>query len=261
MRRTVRGLPMLAAAFLLGSCGTSSGDPPGETLALPAQDRDVAARLYAGTPRTPPGFAADPAPQSFAQVTTYHLKSSHVGFAAAVPFELCTDDWSEAFGWSETVAAQASPYLDFVANETTPSYFELDRVPRGQPDRYVRMRVFRCAYLERTGVDATAANGPAGVLNARPIDAMALRDVSEYLWLFSAYNNAGHVVLASESSALAHTITIASLERASDTSACDRVVVRLWSHVADAATGALVLATETMREFLVRRAGESIAGC
>ena len=38
---------------------------------------------------------------------------------------------------------------------------------------------------------------------------------SEYLWLFTSYNNAGQAVLASEASlpGPAHTLTLASLER------------------------------------------------
>ena len=94
----------------------------------------------------------------------------------------------------------------------------------------MRQRVFRCAYLDRTGVDLAAADGFAGSLNARPLDAAALRDLVEYLWLFTSYNNAGHAVLASEASlpGPAHTLTLASLERAAG-GACDRVTVRDWT--------------------------------
>ena len=66
------------------------------------------------------------------------------------------------------------PYLDLVGNESTERYFEFDRVPRGQLDRYVRMRVYRCAYVDRTGVDTRSGGGFAGVLNVRPLDAAAL---------------------------------------------------------------------------------------
>ena len=41
----------------------------------------------------------------------------------------------------------------------------------------MRQRVFRCAYLDRAGVDVAAGAGFAGVLNARPVDAVALRDL------------------------------------------------------------------------------------
>jgi hypothetical protein len=248
MRHVLLHLPALAVAFLVVACGESSDD--GTPVPLPLADHDIAARLYAGAPRTPDGFLADDPPAGFAQVTTYHLKSHQLAAPVTPSYELCTDDWNQAFAWSEEVAVQSSPYLDFVGNEATARYFELDRVPRGQPDRYVRMRVFRCAYLERN------------VLNARPLDAAALREVSEYLWRFTLYNNVDHAVLASESAAssLAHALTIASLERGPSGS-CDRVVVREWRHTADVGTGALELTTTVVLEFLVRRDNGSVVGC
>lgn len=255
MRYLARSLPALAVALVVAACGETTDDE-----ALPLADRDIAALLYAGAPRTPAGFLADDPPAGFAQVTTYHLRSHQLAVPVTPSYELCTDDWNEAFAWSEEVAVQSSPYLDFVGNVATASYFELDRVPRGQPDRYVRMRVYRCAYLDRNGVDG--ADSFAGVLNARPLDAAVLRDVSEYLWRFTLYNNVDHVVLASEPGAagLAHALTIASLERG-PTGGCDRVVVREWRHTADTATGALELTTTVLREFLVRRDNGSVVGC
>jgi hypothetical protein len=51
--------------------------------------------------------------------------------------------------------------------------------------------VFRCAYLDRAGA---ARAGFAGVLDVRPLDAVALRDVAEHLRLFTGHNNAGALV-------------------------------------------------------------------
>jgi hypothetical protein len=252
MRLLLRGLPVLAVSFAIASC--TAGDPEaGYSLDLSAADRDIAAALYAGTPRTPAGFAADPAPPSFAQVATYHVKSSQLAAPAATLHEVCTDDWTVALAWSEEVAAAASPYLDLVVTETTERYFELGRVPRGEPDRYVRMLVLRCSYVDRTGVELKLAEGYAGTLNARPLDAAALRALAEYLWLFTAYNNSGHAVLASESrgTGLAHVLTIASLERAV-LGTCDRVTLREWTHEAAPSTGVLTRSVAVVRELGVR---------
>jgi hypothetical protein len=255
----LRSLPALAVALLAG-CAQSSGDETSP--ALPLADHEITALLYAGAPRTPSGFLADDPPAGFAQVTTYHLKSHQLAVPVAPSHELCTDDWAQALAWSEEVAAQSSPYLDFVGNVTTARYFELDRVPRGQPDRYVRMRVFRCAYLDRGGVDSSAGAGFAGVLEARPLDATAMRELNEYLWRFTLYNNADHAVLASEPQAatLGHVLTIASLERGASGD-CDRVVVRAWRHTANASTGDLVLSDDVVREFRVRRDAGSVVAC
>jgi hypothetical protein len=254
-------LPALAVALILVSgCEVASDDEAPAPLAL--SDHDIAVLLYAGAPRTPAGVLADDAPAGFSQVTTFHIKSHQLATPVTPAFELCTDDWNEAFAWSEEVAVQSSPYLDFVGNEATARYFELDRVPRGQPDRYVRMRVFRCAYLDRNGVDLGAGAGFAGALEARPLAAAALRELSEYLWRFTLYNNVDHAVLASDpaASGLAHTLTIASLERAAS-GGCDKVTVREWRHTADALTGALELTDSVVREFGVRRDNGSIVGC
>ena len=247
------------AAVALCSCGDESATQLA-TSGLSAGDRDIAAALYAGAPRTPSGFVADPAPPSFAQVTTYHIKSSQLAAPFATQHEVCSDDWSEALAWSEEVAAQESPYLDLVETGATPLYFEFGRVPRGDPTRYVRMRVLRCEYLDRSGVDLAFDDGFAGVLNRRPLDAAVLRDSSEYLWLFTLYNNSGNAVVASEGRGpgLTHAVTIASLERGSG---CDRVVLRDWTHAAAEQTGVLMLAVTSVREFRVRESAGAIESC
>jgi hypothetical protein len=263
MRLESRGLLALAVALTISSCDVEPGsEAPSGTLS-PA-DREIAAQLYSGTSRTPPGFLDDAAPAGFAQVTTYHVKTTQLAAPAAASYEVCTDDWSQAFAWSEEVALASSPYLDFVGNEATARYYEFDRVPQGQPDRYVRMRVFRCSYLDRTGVDMAAAAGFAGVLNVRPLDAAALRELGEYLWWFTIYNNADHAVLASEPGSaveLAHVLTIASLERAAGGTSCDRITVRESTLSADPLTGVLQRATVVVRELGVRQEGALLVGC
>lgn len=264
MRFHFRGWPALMTGLAVSSCGSNDIALPADDLAaLPAADAQIATALYAGTPRTPTGFLTDPAPPSYAQVTTYHLKTSQVAAPSATTHELCTDDWSTALAWSEEVAAQANPYLDLVGNDSTPSYFEFGRVPRGTTDQYVRQRVYRCAYLDRAGVELSAADGFAGIVNARPLDAAALRELVEYLWRFTSYNNAGHVVLESTASlpGPAHSLRLASLERGAAGVSCDRVIVREWSYTANESTGALTLAANVVREFGVRQEGGALVGC
>lgn len=264
MRSQFRGWPALMAVLTVTSCGSNDiALPAGDLAALPAADAQIAAVLYAGTPRTPAGFLADPVPPSYAQVTTYHLKTSQVAAPSATTHELCTDDWSTALAWSEEVAAQANPYLDLVGNDWTPSYFEFGRVPRGITDQYVRQRVYRCAYLDRAGVELAAPEGFAGIVNARPLDAAALRELVEYLWRFTSYNNAGHVVLESMASlpGPAHSLRLASLERAAAGVSCDRVTLREWTYEANVSTGVLTFAANVVREFGVRQEAAVLVGC
>jgi hypothetical protein len=257
-----RGWLVIAASI---GCGACTAPPAGESAGAPSLSSDdaaIATQLYAGTPRTPAGFLSDPAPASFEQVTTYQVKSRQLSPAAPTQHELCTDDWIEALGWSETLALAAPTYLDLVGNETTERYYELDRVPQGDPQHYERIRVFRCSYLDRSGVDLDGSDGFAGTFNHRPLDAASLRDLAEYLWRFSEYNNTDHSVVASAgqttTSGLAHTLTLASLERGTS---CDRVVLTDWTHTVDAATGALGSTSTELREFSVRRDGDTVQGC
>lgn len=264
MRFQFRGWPALTAVLAVSSCGSNDiALPSGSGLPLPPADAQIAATLYAGTPRTPAGFLADPAPPSYEQVTTYHLKTSQIAAPSAMTHELCTDDWSAALAWSEEAAAQANPYLDLVSSDSTPRYFEFGRVPRGTTGQYVRQRVYRCAYLDRAGVELAAAEGFAGIVNARPLDAAALRELVEYLWRFTSYNNAGHVVLESAASlpGPAHSLRLASLERAAAGMSCDRVTVREWTYEANATTGSLEFAAHVVREFGVRQEAGVLVGC
>jgi hypothetical protein len=238
------------------------GEPRAGAPTEPSEDLSLAAQLYAGTPRTPAGFLADPAPQSFLQVTTYHLKTRHLDANAPTQHELCTDLWAQALAWSETAAQQASPYLDLVGNIETERYYEFDRVPHGDPQRYERMRVFRCSYIDRAGVDLATPGDFAGTLNVRPLDAAVLGGLAEYLWEFSEYDNVDHAVVSSAArpvmTGLAHTLTLASLERGTT---CDRVSLNEWTTTADPATGALSSSIVPLREFSVHRVGDTVVGC
>ncbi len=255
-------LAVAAATLATGACTVSPEAGGGAAAAEPNDDVSLAAQLYAGTPRTPAGFLSDPTPQSALQVTTYHLKTRHLDPNAPTQHELCTDLWAQALAWSETVAQQASPYLDLVGNASTERYYEFDRVPHGDPQRYERMRVFRCGYLDRSGVDLNSISNVAGTMNARPLDATALGGLAEYLWEFSEYDNVDHAVVSSGArsvmTGLAHTLTLASLERGTT---CDRVSLSEWTTAADPATGDLSSTVTPLREYSVHRVGDTVVGC
>ncbi len=256
-------LAVAATTLVIAACTVPpEGEPRAGAPTQPSDDLSLAAQLYAGTPRTPAGFLSDPAPQSFLQMTTYHLKTRHLDANAPTQHELCTDLWAQALAWSEAVAQQASPVLDLVANTATERYFEFDRVPHGDPQRYERMRVFRCAYLDRSGVDLDATGDFAGTLNVQPLDAAVLGGLAEYLWEFSEYDNANHAVVSSApkpvTTGLAHRLTLASLERGTS---CDRVVLRDWTTTADPATGELSSTVTPLREFSVHQVGDVLVSC
>lgn len=263
----------LATAVLLSSCGGGgSGAPASPATVTPPpraveqSDLQIAQLLYAGTPRTPAGFEED-APTA-GHSSTSHLKNTDIDASAGASqpqYELCTDDWNEALSWSEAHAQTAPEYADLVATDDTPKYFEFGRSRTGDPDVYVRERVFKCAYLSRTTANLRVAEGPAGQLNRRPLTAEELQSLSEYLWRFTSYNNFGHAVLKSSTSgstpSLSHTVIIATLVRGGYSTSCDRVDVVAWRHSADAPTGALQRNLETLWSFGARESAGTAALC
>jgi hypothetical protein len=262
----LRGRWRLAAmaTIVLSACGGGGGgdsSTPAPAASAPPRpveqsDLQIAQSVYGSGPRTPAGFYSDPPPSGHEYVSTLHLKNADVDAAVVAPqplFELCTDDWNQALEWSE-LGAQSSPqYSDLVATNDDPRYFEFGRVRQGDPTFYVRTRVFKCAYLDRTSANLRTSAGVAGTLNRRPPTTAELRDLSEYLWQFTQYNNFGYAVLQSSGSSttgtLTHTLHMGVLARGALSSSCDRVDVIGWRHTLDTMTGILQVDVTTLWSF------------
>jgi hypothetical protein len=274
---------MLTAAVLLAlsaSCGGGGGGSGGGTggqsvstpssVATPASgatpsravdqsDLDIAQSVYGEKARTPTGFYTESKPSSYQYVSTTQLKNADLDSAMSesTPLhELCTDDWNQALQWSETSAHLEPTYADLVDTVTDDRFFEFDRVRQGEPQFYMRDRVFRCAYLNRDSVNLRVASGEAGSFNKRPFTTDELKNLSEYLWQFTDYNNFGHAVLKSESGTgteLTHTLYIANLTRAGISATCDRVDVIAWRHHLDSTTGDLQLEITPLWSFGARQ--------
>jgi hypothetical protein len=224
----------------------------------------IAEALYRDSTRTPPGFLTDPPPAGQPFVATRHLRNTDVGMLAASSYELCTDDWNQALQWSED-SAQRSGGAPLVGNLTDSRYFEFDRMITGQPAIYQRTRVFRCAYLDRSGASTNVSSGPAGTLARRPLLAIDLRELSEYLWQFSGYNNYGSAVLSSTgdstSNDLRHTLVIATLVSNVAGSGCDRIDVQAWRHVAGGNSGELSRVAEPLWNFTAGQSAGAAVSC
>jgi hypothetical protein len=260
------GIPGLLA--LLGACNGGEADSYSTPAQAPAMHHGIALTnlqiadmLYPGTRRVPADFLNDTPPPDMGVVATYHLQNTHLT-PSAERHELCTDDWNQAREWSNTASGSTEI---LVGESATERYFEFLRVRSGTPAVNVRARVYRCAYLDRSAANAATEQGSAGVLNQRPIDAAALRTLSEYLWTFTSYNNADQAVLASigapQDAGFGHEIVQAQLLRTSSGS-CDRILVSTWRHRVDSATGMLTREWEPLWEFGARQdAGRVTTSC
>ncbi len=273
----LRGRWRLAAlaAIVLSACGGGGGDSsaPTPTASAPPRpvtqsDLQIAQSVYGSGPRTPAGFYADPPPSGHDYVSTMHLKNADVDAAVVAPqplYELCADDWNQALAWSELGAQNAPQYSDLVETNDDPRYFEFGRVRQGDPTFYVRARIFKCAYLDRAAANLRVAAGAAGKLNRRPLTATELRDLSEYLWQFTQYNNVGYAVIESSgtstAASLTHTLHIGKLARSGISASCDRVDVVAWRHTLDATTGSLQLEATTLWSFGARESAGVVSLC
>lgn len=253
--------------LLLAGCGGGGGSDAGSatTQASTAQashEKSIAQQVYAGTPRTPTDFYGEQPPAgATGPVATVHLKNADITPAANGPrYELCTEDSAQAIQWSELRPSFNGSYADMVDMRSDERLFEIVRVPRTDSTARLLHRVFRCSYLDRSTTDLEVASGAAGMMNRRPLDAAELRTLSEYLWRFTAFNNADHVVLSSAASTaasgrIAHAIEMARLTRAATSSECDRIDVLRWTHSVDTGSGAVQRELATTSSFRARRDG------
>jgi len=271
---------LAAMGFILTACGGGGGDEaPAATSNAPATaaatagrpvsqtDFEIAQMLYTDSQRRPANFLSDAAPSGLGVVATAHLKNSDVSANPATQHELCTDDWNQALAWSESAAATAGGLGSVVATDVTARYYEFSRMRNTTPTVYVRSRIYRCSYLDRSSVnlaDSVSTVRAAGRIAQSQVNAAELRTLSEYLWQFTMYNNAGHAVLLSSGSTgaqgLSHTLHIASMTRASAGQTCDQVEVNTWTHSVDS-NGNLQLRVDDSFNYGVRRNAGIIEYC
>ena len=263
------------AAVALSACGGGGGDSATPTPGASApprlveqSDLQIAQSVYGSGARTPAGFYSDPQPSGYGYVSTLHLKNANVDATVAAPeplYELCSDDWNQALAWSELSAQHEPQHSDLVETNDDPRYFEFGRVRQGDPTFYVRARVFKCAYLDRSDTNLRDTAGPAGLLNRRPLTAAELRDLTEYLWQFTQYNNVGYAVLKSSGltsgTELTHTLHICSLVRGALSRSCDRVDVIVWRHTLNTTTGEMELDMQTLWSFGAHEAAGVVSLC
>lgn len=232
-----------------------------------AADLSLAERLYKGDQRTPAGFDVETRPASvIGTLSTRHLRNSDMATgpqAAGPTYELCTDDMAQAIDWSERQASWGGQYSDLVAVNSDDQKFELVRVPRADVTAMLRHRVFKCSYVDRSGSDLRAEAGSAGAMNQRPLTAVELESLAEYLWQFTMFNNSDYAVgsssTATNGDTLVQTIRMGKLVRGAG--GCDTVQIIDWTHTMNATDGSLTRALTPVRSFQVSSTPSGAQNC
>lgn len=248
--------PVLCALIACAGCNEQSPSPPAAQSqtstpsAQPGNDA-ILGKVYAAHVSVPVGFYRERDLYPGQSYTLRHLRTVDLDSSQTPASELCTDDMVQALTWSDQV--MANPTVLITTVEERDGWYEIVR--QGQND-LTRHRVFKCAYLNRDGVNPAATAGPAGKLGRLTEPSATLRELSEYLWQFSLYSNPGAAVLASvgatETGGWTHTLELAVLTTgAGQTSGCDLVQRIDWQHHLDPA-GILTTSREIQSEFEAR---------
>jgi hypothetical protein len=281
----LNALAMIALALLISACGgggsASSPAPSGSsqpaTVSAPpvvnpppvnTADMDLAARLYKGDARTPAGFDIESRPANVAgTIATRHLKNTDLatGPQAISPiYEVCTNDLAQAIDWSERQATWQGQYSDLVEVRSDARMFEIVRVPRADVSAMLRHRVFRCDYVDRSSTDLRTDVGSAGSMNQRPLTAVELEKLAEYLWQFTLFNNSDYAVESSSTSmnggTLVQTIRMGQLVRGTS-GACDTVQLMDWTHTMNSSDGSLTRALSNVRSYQVKSTSSGAESC
>lgn len=261
--RTASLIVSLLGLLAVAGCGGGGAAAPSASpaaappRAVAQSDAEIADLLYTDRQRVPAGFYAEPPRYDANYATLVHLRTTDVDTAASVPRELCSDDFATALAWSESVAAAAPVYGDLVETGSTERYHEFVRNLRMTPEHHVIARVYKCAYLDRGGVDLRQTQGPAGTFAKPAWSVDDLRALGEYLWTFTIDNNTGRVVLKSEATLAAdsatHALHLARLVRATPPATCDRIEVSRIDLRGDRSSGALQRSETLLWSFGARR--------
>ncbi len=131
-------LGLFAACSGGSGSGAGVGPQPTGNLALPS-DEEILSMVYSDTYRTPPDFYTDPRSLMVEATTIHHIRNT-TGMSAEelpddpAPYELCTDDFDQALGWSEADNAGRTVSGALVDTVETARYFEFVRTLNGLPD-------------------------------------------------------------------------------------------------------------------------------
>ncbi len=271
MRRTM--IPIIAlgvvASLMLAACGGgNSAQPSNSPTEAPWPDTFVSGAIAAmnDTKRRVPSDFYFLGEEEQTEHEYFHVRSDQVWPASTMRYDVATQDPYEAAAWASEAVARLYPTAVPLTQREEAWYYEFDwsyQTAEGET-HIVSARVFNSARIDRSVHDDWHPGSLLAVL-ATPFSANDAAWISEYLWTFSTYNNAGHVVLQSDTVADAneyrHTIREAVYDASYQGSAC--LDVAIWDNVyhANRNNGALTWERILQGTFAARLTAQGYAPC
>ncbi len=262
MRRFL--LLLISTTFFVTACGSTTATTE-ETVA----DNDLltAKALYFDK-RTPDGFYREESSSDlFASIS--HVKNIGIlpldnRFGLSV-YELSSDDFVEAMTWDEQATVYQPLYSQLVANSETDLYYQFTRVNPDLPEFVDISRVFKANTINRSGVDRSDEDGEyQGKITLTDITVADVKQVVEYLWVFSFSNNYSNAVLESYTSETAdefiHILKQAKINFSYDGS-CDEIELYEIRYSIAKESGLIWRDKVLMNTFSAKRNGISVEIC
>lgn len=238
------GAPSEALSSTIESGALASKIPDNNTILALAYDNDYT---------VPTEFFVDDRVE-----TTTRSYSLHHVLDESRSYERCTNDLVIAQSWEQADNDSRAVNGAYVTSMENDRYFEFTRELDydqavgniGDPTSPGYARVFKCDYVDRSGVDRNLLDGYSGRFSTTPVTTQSLQNLVEYLWQFRFFNVSRKAVIASYGSQsdapLSHTLLLALVNN-QGTNQCDRVDVVEWRFHYNVSLG------EITREFYMVR--------
>ena len=251
-------IPLFAIVAACGGSGSADSSVPAtdDLSAAPPETSDakIAALVYDPNYTVPDGFYRDARADTGRSYTIHHVLDD------SGSFELCTDDYQTAVDWEAADNDARAVSGAFVSTAETERYFEFVRELEytqdvgniDEPTSPGFARVFKCSNTDRNGVDRSLLNGFAGTINARPVDADAVREFAEYLWQFRFFATSRTIVLSSRadnSGVSSDRVLRIAFRNSRGADLCDRIEVADWRFSVDRDSGEVQKRFTKVRSF------------
>ncbi len=215
---------------------------------------EIAELVYDPEYRVPADFYRDERANTQESYTLYHVKDE------SDSYELCSDTFAEAQSWEAADNDSRSVQGVFVGSHENSRYFEFVRelaypgdignIPGTTSPGF--SRVFKCSYVDRTGVDRNLRDGYAGRMTIRPLSVEATRELVEYLWQFAFFWPGQAKVVAARSGAAGaadwHSLWLA-IRTGQGSGRCDRIDVVEWRFATERSSGEIIKKFEIVLSF------------